>query len=88
MIGMLRLGLALLVVNVAFYLLLRLYFRSRHKMRLEQRWDAAQGPGTRADFLREGMARYAATREGRLLWLVLIIPYVVIMVLIYVLNFA
>lgn len=88
MIGMLRLGLGLLVVNVAFYFLLLLYFRSRRKMRLEQRWDEAQGPGNREDFIEQGMAGYSTSIKRRLLWLVIVIPYVVIMVLIYVLNFA
>lgn len=88
MIGMLRLGLALLLVNLAFYWLLVLYFRSRRKMRLEQRWDAAQGPGARDDYIRRGMEGYSTSLKRRLLWLVVVIPYVVIMVLIYFLNFA
>jgi len=88
MIGMLRLGIVLLFVNVGFYFLLLLYFRSRRKMRLEQRWDAEQGPGERDDFIARGMEQYSTSLRRRLLWLVIVIPYVVIMVLIYVLNFA
>jgi len=88
MIGMLRLGLALLVVNIAFYFLLLVYFRSRRKMRLEQRWDAAQGPGTRDEFIARGMEVYSTSLKRRLLWLVIVIPYVAIMVLIYILNFS
>ena len=87
MIGMLRLGLVLLFVNLAFYLLLLLYFRSRRKMHLEQEWDEALGPGARDDFIAQGMAEYSVSLKRRLLWLVIVIPYVAIMVLIYVLNF-
>lgn len=88
MIAFLRLGIVLLVGLTLLYLLISVYARSLERERLEKAWDAAQGPGDRAAFIAEGMARYAGSLRRRLLWGVYIVPVVVISVLVYVLNFG
>lgn len=88
MIGFLRLGLFLAVALTVLYILVSLYARSRERERLERRWDAAQGPGDRAEFIEAGMIRYNKSLRRRLLWLIYVIPVAVISVLVYVLNFG
>jgi len=88
MIGLLRLGIFLLIGLTVLYVLISIYARSLQRERLEKAWDAAQGPGERAAFIRDGMERYQGSLRRRLLWGVYIVPVAVISVLVYVLNFG
>lgn len=88
MIGFFRLGLILLVGLTVLYVLVSVFARSLERERLEKAWDAAQGPGERAAFIAEGMARYSSSLRRKLLWGVYIVPVAVISVLVYVLNFG
>lgn len=87
MIGFLRLGLFLLVGLTLLYLLISIYARSLERERLEKAWDADQGPGERAAFIADGMARYAGSLRRKLLWGVYVVPVTVISILVYLLNF-
>jgi Ca2+/Na+ antiporter len=88
MVAMLRLAIVGFVVMTVLYVLLSIYSRSLRREELEKEWDAAQGPGDRADFIEAGMATYQTGLRRKLLWLVYVIPTLVFLVLLYVLNFG
>ncbi|MFN3972016.1 MAG: hypothetical protein ACK4L4_11680 [Gemmobacter sp.] len=69
------------------YVLVSIYSRSVRRERLEKQWDAAQGPGNRADFIAAGMQAYQNGLRRRLIVLVYIVPGMIISALVYLLNF-
>lgn len=79
MAAFLRLILFVLIAQMAFHLLLRLYLRSQRHERLEVIWDrrhpdlAGNNPARR-EFIRKAMVRFDKSLKVRLLWLVYILP--------------
>lgn len=88
MIALIRLWILLLIGLPILYLLVRTFARSLEREKLEKRWDAKQGPGTRDEFVARGMAVYSRSLRKKLLWGVIIVPLVGITTLVYVLNFT
>lgn len=88
MIALIRLAIFLLVFLTIIYVLVSIYSRSVRRERLEKRWEAEGSIGDRDTYVREGLARYQASLRRRLIWLVYIIPITVIVILVYLLNFA
>lgn len=88
MIGFIRLGIFLLIGLTVLYVLISIYARSLARERLEKRWDAGRGKGSREHFIDLGMKKYERSARRRLLLGVYVVPIVVISTLIYVLNFA
>lgn len=88
MIAFLRLILILFVVLTILYLAVSIYARSLARERLERRWDAGRGTGSREHFIRLGMRRYEQSARPKLLLGIYILPMVAMAILIYVLNFT
>jgi hypothetical protein len=86
-LGLLRLGLVLGVGLTAVYFLLAIYSRSVRREALEKEYDEGGIDAEREAFIAEGMQRYEHSLRRKLIWLVYIIPTVVIMGLVYILNF-
>lgn len=92
MIGLLRLALFILAIEAIFYGLLWVYLRSTRRESLEREWDRRHpekaGPSEeRAAFVRRFMQGYGARLRRRLSWLVLVLPLVVIMTIIFFVNY-
>lgn len=88
MIGFFRLAIFGFIALTLIYVLVSIYSRSVRREKLEKQWDAAQGPGDRDAFIAAGMEAYRTGLRRRLIWLVYIVPTAVVLVLLYVLNFA
>lgn len=91
MAALARLIVLVLLIEVMFYLLLRIYIRSLRRERLEEIWDVRH-PGmagnndARDEFVRRSMIGFDKTLKSRLLWLVFIIPTLAIMGIVYWVN--
>lgn len=86
-----RMILFVLVVEAVFYVLLRIYLRSSRREQLEEVWDtrhpelAGNNPARR-EFVRKLMVGFDKTLTARLLWLVFILPTVMIMGIVWWVN--
>lgn len=87
MIGLIRLAIVAFVVMTLFYFLISIYSRSLRRERLEKSWESEGLIGDREAYIREGLARYDASIRPKLIWGVYIIPTVVILVILYLINF-
>ena len=90
-------GLARLIVFgfvglTVFYLLISIYSRSLRREKLEKRWDAdppdGAGEAERDAYIEEGMRAYEHSLRRKLIVLVYVVPVIVVVVLIYLTNFA
>lgn len=91
MAALARLIVFVLLIEVMFYLLLRIYIRSLRRERLEEVWDVrhpdmAGNNEARDEFVRRSMIGFDKTLKSRLLWLVFIIPTLAIMGIVYWVN--
>ena len=68
------------------YGLLSVYYRSIHREKLENEFDAGAIAGLREDFVRQGMMEYDHSLRKRALRLIYVIPVVLIVVIAYVVN--
>jgi hypothetical protein len=85
--SVLRIYLVAFVVLTIFYGLLRLYSRSLRKEKLEERWDETKPEGiSREDYVRQGLAEYDRSVRPKLLALIYVIPFIVIGITIYMVN--
>ena len=90
MIGVLRLMLFWAAFSAAFYWLLLIYARSLRREALEKEWDA--GPPDmvtdpdRNAFIAQGMAEYEGSLRRKLLWGVIVLPFLAIGLLVYLVN--
>jgi UPF0716 family protein affecting phage T7 exclusion len=87
-LGGLRLLVFGFIAMALAYLLISAYSRSVRRERLEKEWDESGMQGDRASFIADGMKDYENGLRRRLIGLVFVIPTVVIVVLIYFLNFS
>lgn len=86
-----RLILFLLIAEMAFYLLLRIYLRSLRGETLEETWDdrhpdRAGNTAARRAFVRRSMAGFDRTLRSRLLLLVFVLPNLAVMGIVYWVN--
>lgn len=90
MIGFLRLMLFWAVFSALFYWLLLIYARSLRREALEKKWDAdPPAPATEAArdaFIQQGMADYEGSLRRKLLWGVIVLPFLAIGLLVYLVN--
>lgn len=70
------------------YWLLSIYARSTERERLEKAYDQDNVQGSRDAFIAEGLAAYENSLRRRLIWLVFVIPTVVVVALVWILNFS
>lgn len=93
MIAFIRLAAITIAIEALFYVLLTIYLRSLERERLEEAWDAVN-PGRGGDsparraFVERRMADFHRTLRARLVALVLVLPFVAIMGIVYVVNYA
>jgi hypothetical protein len=69
------------------YLLIWIYSRSVRREELEKEWDAGGIDADRDSYIAEGMRAYEHTLRRRLIGLVYLVPTVIVLVIIYILNF-
>ena len=86
MFALLRLALILFVVMTIAYFCLSLYSRARCRDRLEDEWDVTKGP--REIFIDEGLRDYDQSLRKKLIWGVYVVPTLLIVLIIYLTNFA
>lgn len=86
MFALARLLLILFVVLTIVYVSLSLYSRSRCRARLEEEWDISKG--AREAFIEDGMRDYDQSLRKKLIWGVYVVPTLLIVVIIYLTNFA
>lgn len=90
MIGFVRLMLFWAVVSALFYWLLLIYARSVRREALEKEWDAtlrAEATATERDaFIAQGMVAYEGSLRRKLLWGVIVLPFLAIGLLFYLVN--
>ena len=85
--AVLRIYLVAFVVLMIFYGLLRLYSRSLRKEKLEEHWDETKPEGISCeDYVRQGLAEYDRSVRPKLLALIYVIPFIVIGITIYMVN--
>lgn len=90
-VAIIRLAVLILAVEILFYVLISIYVRSTRREALEKTWDrrhpdhAGDNPWRR-EFVRRAMIGFSRTLRARLVGLVLILPFVAIMVIIWLVN--
>jgi hypothetical protein len=70
------------------YLMVSIYSRSVRREKLEKHYEAGGVEGARDDYIAQGMAQYEKGLRKKLIWLVYVIPTVVVLALIWILNFS
>lgn len=92
MIGFLRLMAFWAVFAAVAYWALLVYSRSLRREALEKEWDAnpqeTVDAAAREAFIEQGMADYEHSLRRKLLWGVIILPFLAIGLLIYLVNYA
>lgn len=86
-IGALRLAFIGFVAMTVAYLLIWIYSRSVRREDLEKEWDVGGIDTDRETYIADGMKAYEHTLRRRLIGLVYIVPTVIVLVIIYILNF-
>ncbi len=87
MFGFLRVGaLGFLLLSVV-YLLAAFYMRMATRARLEREWDAGGQPGTRDAYVEEGMQVYYRSTRRKLLVGIYVVPFLIVVTMVYVTNF-
>jgi hypothetical protein len=86
-IGALRLAFFGFVAMTIAYLLIWIYSRSVRREALEKEWDAGGIDADRETYIADGMRAYEHTLRRRLIGLVYVVPTVIVLAIIYILNF-
>lgn len=87
MIGFLRLGVIGFVVLTVIYVCLSLYSRSVRRGKLEAEWDEEGMSGDKEAFVDQGLEEYDGSLRRKLILGVYVVPVLLVMVLIYFVNF-
>lgn len=85
--GLIRLGAMAFVVMLVVYFVLSAWSRSVRRGKLGAEWDEDVHTGDRDAFIEDGLAEYDHSLRRKLIFGVFIVPYLVIGVLVYVVNF-
>ena len=86
-IGILRLMVMAFVVMLVVYFILSSWSRSVRKGKLAEEWDEGAQTGDRDAFIKAGLAEYDGSLRKKLIFGVFIVPYLVIGLLVYIVNF-
>nr|WP_298299074.1 hypothetical protein [uncultured Litoreibacter sp.] len=87
MIGILRLFVLAFIVMLVVYFILSAWSRSVRRGKLRDEWDEEIREGDREAFVEEGLEDYDQSLRRKLILGVFVVPYMVIGILIYVVNF-
>lgn len=85
--GIIRLSVIAFVVMLVVYFILSAWSRSVRRGKLGAEWDEEVRTGDRDAFIEQGLAEYDGSLRRKLIFGVFVVPYLVIGVLIYVVNF-
>ncbi len=85
--GILRLGFFAFLVMLVVYFVLSAWSRSVRRDKLGEEWDEEGMTGDRDAFIETGLAEYDGSLRRKLIFGVFIVPYAVIGILVYVMNF-
>lgn len=92
MLALLKLAVFLFVALTVVFLSVSAYSRSVRRERLEKAWDAdpdaPADKAARAAHVAEGMRAYDRGLRRRLIWLVYIVPTLIIVLLVYLINYS
>ncbi len=86
-IGILRLAFFAFLVMLVVYFVLSAWSRSVRRTKLGEEWDEEGMTGDRDAFIETGLSNYDGSLRRKLIFGVFIVPYAVIAVLVYVMNF-
>ncbi|WP_366941529.1 hypothetical protein [uncultured Litoreibacter sp.] len=86
-IGILRLFVLAFIVMLVVYFILSAWSRSVRRGKLRDEWDEEIREGDREAFVEEGLEDYDQSLRRKLILGVFVVPYMVIGILIYVVNF-
>lgn len=87
MIGIIRLAVFGFLFLAVIYLLVSVYSRSVRREKLENKWDDEVKEGDRDVYISEGMKDYEGSLRKKLIVLVFIVPIVVVIAMLYIINF-
>jgi len=85
--ALIRLGFVAFLIMLLVYFVLSWWSRSVRREKLEQEWDESIQSGDRGAFVEQGLADYDGSLRRKLILGVFVVPYLVMAVLIYVVNF-
>ena len=85
--GLIRLFIMAFVVMLAVYFILSAWSRTVRRDKLGAEWDAEIKTGDREAFIEEGLEDYDGSLRRKLIFGVFVVPYLVIGVLVYLVNF-
>ncbi|WP_319824893.1 hypothetical protein [Thalassovita sp.] len=87
MLALARLIVIGFVVLTIIYVAVSIWSRSVRKRKLARRWDEEVKKGDREDYIEDGLEDYDDSFRRKLILLVYIVPVVVIVTIIYLVNF-
>lgn len=88
MFGWVRLAVIGLFFLSIVYICLSWFSRSVRREKLEKQFDQGdEHPGPRKQFIEDGLKAYEGSLRRKLIWGVYIIPIILVVVMIYVMNF-
>ena len=85
--AILRLSVIAFIVMLIVYFILSAWSRSVRRRKLGEEWDEEVREGDRDDFIEQGLEDYDGSLRRKLILGVFVVPYLVIGVLVYVVNF-
>ena len=85
--GLIRLSAIAFIIMLLVYFILSWWSRSVRRSKLEGEWDTDIQTGDRELFVEEGLEDYDGSLRRKLILGVFVVPYLVIAVLVYVVNF-
>ena len=88
MIGFVKLAVFGLLGLSVLYVLLSIYLRSLERERLEKEYDQGDVTGPRDEYIAQGLHAYEGSLRRKLIWLVFVIPTIVVLALVWILNFS
>ena len=88
MLAMLRLMAIGFIVLTVIYVCLSLYSRSVRRGKLEEWWEEEGRPGDLDAYIEKGLEEYDSSLRRKLILGVYIIPFTVMVIIIYLTNFA
>lgn len=88
MLAFFKLALFGYLALAVIYWLLSIYARSVERERLEKTYDHGDVEGPRDAFIAAGLAAYDHGLRRRLIWLVFVIPTIIVVALVWILNFS
>jgi len=85
--GILRLMVVAFVIMLVVYFILSAWSRSVRRGKLAEEWDEEITTGDRDAFIEEGLEEYDSSLRRKLILGVFVVPYLVIGLLVYIVNF-